>query len=729
MRYLKVKDSLYLFEQTIPQQEKSSKKETLNHIWIYDRSGSMYNLISGLADDMIIRSRTIPPGDTITLGWFSSDGGQFEFILKGFRVTEERDYKAVEDAINNNRTTIAATCFSEILLDTENIINDLAVISPNFALCFFTDGYPTVGNHKKELSNIHKAIENIEASLSSVLLVGYGDYYNKELMSDMAERFGGMLVHSADIKTFGVSMDSFLIDAREKDLKQMVDLACPSSLGLVFSVNGNSINIYQPNANQQIRYSPTKGSDNRIYILTDTYLKGATEVVFTDENVKGNDPDVEPFVKAAYAVSMILTQRTKTDMTLDTLACLGDRAFIDEVSNAFTNAEYGKAEASIQAAIVDTSARFKAGRNTKYLPDPNAFCLLDMLELLMVDENACFYPYHEDFDYKRIGIPTKTKEGYPKFVAADEVKCPLEGLTWNSTKLNLSIRAKINGTVELTEGWKEHGFEPVFRTWIYRNYSLVKDGFLNVLVLPVSLSEPSFKKLQSEGVIDSTEKWLTDEPNKIYSLRLDSIPIMNRAIANGKTSATELCRKAYQELELEAKIKVFKFLKDELDPEGTKLQKTPYTPEQEAFLETNGIGRNGYAPPVEKQEATDKYYAKEFEIKIAKHSSLPKVDEIRTKMKDGKAINPPGMLIKKGLEIYQTEAIDLAEEEQLKWLDQSAIKLKSELIKIRNDMQKTKFAIILGKKWFDEFTSRENNTLTVDNVEYTIAVREVEVAF
>lgn len=729
MRYLKVKDGLYLLEQTIEQKEKSSKKDTLNHIWIYDRSGSMYNLLSGLADDMIAHSKTIPPGDTISLGWFSSDGGEFKFILKGFKVTEERDYKAVEDAINNNKTTIGWTCFSEILLDTENVINDLAVISPNFALTFFTDGYPVVGNYKKELSNIHQAIANIEASLSSVLLVGYGDYYNKELMSDMAERFGGMLVHSGDLKTFRVSMDSFLTDAREKDLKQIVDLTFPSSLGIVFSVSGNSVNIYQPNAANQIRYSPTKGSDNRIYILTDTYPKAAKEVTFTDENVKGADAEVEPLIKASYATAMILTQRTKTDLALDALACLGDKALINDVSNAFTNAEYGKAEANIQAATTNTSDRFKSGRDTKYLPAIDAFCLLDMLEMLMVDENAYFYPYHQDFNYKRIGVPTKTKEGYPKFIAVTEVKCPLEGLTWNSTKLNLSIRAKINGTVELTEGWKEQGFEQIFPTWIYRNYSLVKDGFLNVLVLPVSLSESSFKKLQTEGVIIPTEKWSAEEPNKIFSLQLDAIPVMNRAISQGKTSATELCRKAYQELELEAKIKVFNFLKNELDPEGTKLQKTPYTPEQEAFLETNGIGRNGYAPPTEKQDATDKYYAKEFEIKIAKHSSLPKVDEIRTKMKDNKAINPPGMLIKKGIEVYQTGAASLDEENQLKWLDQSVIKLKSELIKLRNDMQKTKFAIILGKKWFDEFSSRENNTLTLDAIEYTIAVREVEVAF
>lgn len=726
MRYLKVKDNLYLYEQVVPQQEKGTKKETLNHIWIYDRSGSMYNLLSDLANDLIERAQTIPPGDTITLGWFSSEG-DFRFMLKGFKISEERDYKAVTDIINANKTTLGCTCFSDILLDTENVINDLAAISPNFALCFFTDGYPVVSNYKKELANIQKAISNIEASLSSVMLVGYGDYYNKELMSDMAERFGGMLVHSRDLKAFNVSMDSFLVDARERDLKQIIDLACPSSLGVIFSVNGSSINLYQPNDSHQIRYSPTKGSDNRIYILTENFLKESTEVVFTDDTVKGNNDQVEPFVKAAYAASVILTQKTKTDAALDVLAALGDKAFINEVNNAFTNAEYGKAEASIQSAITSAEERFKQGRDTKYLPAADAFCLLDLLELLMADENAYFYPYHEDFNYKRIGIPTKNKEGYPKFVAEGVIKCPLEGLTWNSTKLNLSIRAKINGTVELKEGYQEHGFEPIFKTWIYRNYSLVRDGFLNILALPVSISATSFSKLQQEGVIAAGEKWSNED--QVYTLKLDAIPIMNRSIAQGKTSATDICRKSYQELELEAKIKVLNFLKNELDPEGTKLQKTVYTPEQEAFLETNGIGRNGYAPPVEKQEATDKYFAKEFEIKIAKHSSLPKVDEIRTKMKDGKPINPPGMLIKKGLELYQDNAANLPEAEQLKWLDETVVKLKIELIKIRNDMQKTKFAIMLGKKWFDEFTSRENNTLTIDGIEYSITVREVEVPF
>lgn len=723
MRYLKIKDNLYLYEQIVPQQEKTTKKDTLNHIWIYDRSGSMYYLLSGLADDLIVRAQTIPVGDTITLGWFSSEG-EFRFILKGFRVTEERDYKIVADTINNNKTTLGCTCFSEILLDTENVINDLAAISPNFALCFFTDGYPVVSNYKKEVANIQKAISNIEASLSSVLLVGYGDYYNKELMSDMAERFGGMLCHSKDLPSFNVSMESFLVDAREKDLKQMVDLISPSSLGVIFSVTGNAVNIYQPNDSQQIRYSPKKDSDNRIYVLSDTYLKG-TEVVLTDKNVRGEDTETESFVKAAYAAAMILTQKTKTELALDILACLGDKAFISGVNNAFTNAEYGKVEASIQNAISNTTERFSQGRDTKFLPAADAFCLLDMLELLMEDKEAYFYPYHEDFNYKRIGIPTKTKEGYPKFVAEENVKCPLDGLTWNSTKLNLSIRAKINGAVELKEGYQEHGFEQIFRTWIYRNYSLVRDGFLNILVLPVSMSENSFNRLKAEGVIDLEETY--SDSNKIYSLQLDRIPVMNRAIANGRTSATDICRKSYQELELEAKIKVLNFLKNELDPEGTKLQKTPYTPEQEAFLETNGIGRNGYAPPTEKQEATDKYIAKEFEIKIAKHSSLPKVDEIRTKLKDGKAINAPGLLIKKGLEFYQANAANLSEEEQLKWLDENVIKLKVELIRLRNDMQKTKFAIMLGKKWFDEFTSRENNTLTLDGIEYSISVREVEV--
>ena len=49
------------------------------------------------------------------------------------------------------------------------------------------------------------------------------------------------------------------------------------------------------------------------------------------------------------------------------------------------------------------------------------------------------------------------------------------------------------------------------------------------------------------------------------------------------------------------------------------------------------------------------------------------------------------------------------------------------MLKIRREVQETKFAILLGKKWFDEFDSREDSNLTVDNNFFTIEIREVKV--
>jgi len=116
MRFFKIKDELFLVEKPI-QLDTVSDPEPTNHILIYDRSWSMCHELPQLVEDIIEKVKEIPIGDTITLGWFSGEG-QYNFILKGFKVTEERDYKTLEKAIRNNKKPVSCTCFSEILTDT-----------------------------------------------------------------------------------------------------------------------------------------------------------------------------------------------------------------------------------------------------------------------------------------------------------------------------------------------------------------------------------------------------------------------------------------------------------------------------------------------------------------------------------------------------------------------------------------------------------------------------------
>jgi hypothetical protein len=296
--------------------------------------------------------------------------------------------------------------------------------------------------------------------------------------------------------------------------------------------------------------------------------------------------------------------------------------------------------------------------------------------------------------------------------------------------LNLSLRAKIDGTVPLSEDAKKLGFTKEYPTYIYRNYTIVKDGFLNVTRLPVSLSQKSFETLQQNGVIEQGEVWKKD---RIIVLKLDAVPVINRAIAEGRTSAQDLLKKAVEEVKYEGEIKALKYLRDQLKQTTPMTQKSNLTDEQIEFLERHGIGKNGFNPPKTELDATDFYMAKEFEIKIKGLSSLPKVTDV-TKLTgdDGKVtpkkLTPGQQLVYNGLKSYWDSGVTAdSPKMQLHWLEGAIASTQSKLAKTRRYIQETKFAILLGKKWFDEFTSREENTLEVDGYNCSVSVREVKV--
>jgi hypothetical protein len=132
---------------------------------------------------------------------------------------------------------------------------------------------------------------------------------------------------------------------------------------------------------------------------------------------------------------------------------------------------------------------------------------------------------------------------------------------------------------------------------------------------------------------------------------------------------------------------------------------------------------------------TDFYMAKEFEIKLKGLSSLPKVGDVAKlfgddhKTKPAKALTVSQQLIYEGLRKFWTNPVATGVEArtQIGWLEFETKKTQTELTQVRRQIQETKFAVLLGKKWFNEFTSREENTLVVDGHTCTVSVREVKV--
>lgn len=680
-------------------------RDKVNHIWIYDRSGSMTYLLPDLAQDLIAHYKTVEIGDLISIGYFSGVG-VFRFILKGFvktdKVTCEEQFKKI---ILANCTPIGTTCFSEILSDASKIIEELTPLCSNFALMFFTDGYPVVPDYNFEIMAIFASIKRFHGRLSRSIFVGYGDRYNRELMSQMTLAAGGTLIHSSILPDFSEPMAAFVGGQVSPRWYVNVPDEIKDSLKWAFTVDPASNSITQYGIEDGHLSVDDSLSINDVWFITTRKPKETLMVAISD--IEG----------PAYAAAMILSQQLQADAALEVMGRIGDVEIIDRLNSAFTNEEFGQTESQIKSCVFFADQRFQEGHRLGYVPRRDRFCILDLVEMLQDDPTAKFYPYHPAFEYKRTGAKTRAKDGYPKFVPNEaNPGCNLDTLTWNDRRMNISIMARITGHIDLSDDCSAYGFSKQYPTWIYRNYTLVLDGVLNVRRLPVSCSATSFQILQANRVIPKQAIWSSDA---VYVLDLKKVPVMNRAIADSAMSARDLCRNMIIERKLEATLKVLKWKRNELDPDKV-VTTAPLSENQVKYLATQGITFNGFNPPKEELPPTDFYVAKEFEIKMLKFSSLPAVE--KTLAKDPDRLTDVEKFI---YESWQTVPEDIkktktTDDTRMKnlavsMLDHLIASRKSQLRELRNDMSRTKASVILGKRWFSDLTAREGAEVSVED--------------
>ena len=88
---------------------------------MFDTSGSMYGTIDNLAGDLIERAKSLPCGDTITLGRFSGTG-DFNFMLKGFKIADKMDVAVIEKMVKKEAYARGTTCFSGILNELDQVV-------------------------------------------------------------------------------------------------------------------------------------------------------------------------------------------------------------------------------------------------------------------------------------------------------------------------------------------------------------------------------------------------------------------------------------------------------------------------------------------------------------------------------------------------------------------------------------------------------------------------------
>lgn len=648
-----------------------------HHVWIWDRSHSMHWTIKGLVKDMIEHRKTLREGDLLSIGWFSSEGGKFSWSVVCHVVSQD-SLSAIEKVLNANAFTVGLTCFSEILGSLSSILDDAASFSPQATLLhFFTDGYPVVTDEALEEQHIYTALTALAPKLTAALFIGYGDYYNRTLLAQMASVVDGAVIHASNLETYGAEVRN-------------------SSQGVAprheVQLTGGILSAFYIRKGQVV--PATIDSTDRISIpldVAEVWVDDLTRMgEFTDDVLPG-----------AYGMAVLKLQQGRQDEAIAVLGATGDVALIEAVNNAFTIEELGACESALRDAIKFPKRRFMLGKKSGYVPDPDALCLIDVLEKLADNPNTRFYPHDPRFSYKRTGVPSTPMEGYPKFIKAEANPAATFQPEWAKTRANVNLQAKINGVIDL--GANDVGLDAAYYTHQFREYTIIKDGVLHTTTIAISTTRALYDWLKSVGVVDNGVSWKANQP---YAVNFAGMPMINRSFINNYRNISQLETNAKLEIAKMAALKVYKALLKELQPEKPFTDGT--TPEQGDFLRSKGVTPNGFNPPKIKAEAEDYYYAKTFEVQVVGLSSLPSMADLRKKLESGKPLTKGQALMDEHLKKYEALTNGRTDQERIEWLNKEIANQNATLELARTYIRHTMFAVIVGKMWFPELGGRRD---------------------
>jgi len=759
INYLKIKDGLFLANQTVALEAQKEKAVELHtqHIFVIDCSGSMSGELPTIRKDLYNKISTmLKPKDSVTIIWFSGRG-QYGVLLEDYNISSGISLEKVRDVINRHLTPQGLTAFKDSLVEVKEVVNRVRSNNPEMlhSMFFLTDGC----DNQYSTKEILKATSDLKEYLNSATMVEYGWYCNKELMAQMAQEIGGVHTFSQNFQDYEPYLTKqFTGDNKGK--RKYIQLDNTAKFDLVFNIVDNEIVLYKSNENNEILVS-IDGETN-IFYFTDKAVGTTMDPNFAEDMAsKGQD---HPMMQGLYASLFALSRKGDYNTVSEVLKYLGDAYLIVEKANTFGTQKINELEQKFKDAVNDKSKRYTEGYNPKLEPAEDAYCVLDLLEDLMSKDENLWYPQHEAFNYKRIGSKTVAKlaelseedrnrvndlldqnkldeahklleeiqKNMPtqlKFIYDGDLQpFPISDLVWNESRANLSVQVNYKGHVVLPTN--SFNLPAEFKTNQFRNYTLIKDGVVYNYTLPISLSKETFDKLQSNGLL----KGESFEANKIYVLDFSKIPVINRKMAK-TLSAKELFTNEWELTKLKAANAVYNFYKKKhFENLGAKFSET-YGVDAAKWLAELGLKEYGFTPPSKTEKTGEEIDVNVLEVKIEKLSSSIIKKDIETAEKkilaESKDLSPKEALTENAIrEFNQFLGLikDVKDKDKMleNWLYDKSKAFRSQKNKLMSDISKAKFLTIVGKNWFVEFTDRSQNemTLTIDSKELKFKVED-----
>ena len=763
----KIADKLFLVHQTLSHSKDAPKKAVevpTDHIMIYDCSGSMSWDLPKIREQVKKKlPKMLRENDTFSAIWFS---GRREcgILLEKEPVATLKDLQDVEKAVDRWLKPVGLTGFKEPLELATDLCAKLGGKGRAISVTFMSDGC----DNQWPRADILKAIEKLGPKVSSSTFVEYGYYADRPLLTAMAEKAGGVLIFAEDFDRYQPAFEAAMTKKATGAKRVEVDIKGDPIGGFAYALVDGDL----------MTFTATSGTVavpedlQEVYYLSPSSIgkqRGDVVAVSKDgANPKADSADVG-MLDGVYAATSLFAVRMKPDVVYPLLKSLGDVALIEQFSTCFGKQKYSAFMETAKDAAFGKTARWSKGWDPNKVPPEDAFTVLDALDLIQQDDKARVLLDHPDFKYSKIGrgrIDTsaqlteteleelrkltdalskekdvsKIKELNQKIAAFTEGKgealkfvqdpapdgYPILKLTFNEDRPNISFLTKKAGKIDLSKRLKDAPSKDIpasFYTFVYRNYAVIKDGLVNIDKLPVRVSSETFAKLLNEGIVTGGDKIGSNPETADVILDLKRLPVINRKMVKA-VSAKAFFETQWELTKSQAAQKVFNGYAKELLPEKkSEGFVAKYGDAGATWLKDQGItDYNGWQPPSTKQaEAKDFYMGKELKVSLKGLSSLPTLKEVREKVAKGGKLNAGGALMSEAVArvekflASETYTKSAAKEKVLQaWLDGEQRNAKEQVRKLIFTTAQTTFSLIVGQVWFNEFTSIDENELTID---------------
>lgn len=758
----KVSNSLHLVRHVLSNKSAPAKpvETPVNHVAIIDCSGSMYYDLPNIREQLKKRiPKLLGEKDTLSVIWFSGRG-QFGTLLEAEPVSTLKDLQEVNKAVDRWLRPVGLTGFKEPLEEAGKLVDRVGKKNGNpFALFFMSDGCDNQWNRQEIL----KAAEKTAGGLASSTFVEYGYYADRPLLTAMAEKTGGTLIFAQDFDGYSPLFEG----AIQKKVSGAPRVEVPVEGDVVgafaFALSGGDLYSFEVSDGKV----SVPEDLNEVWYLSSSAVGNSESDIRSLSKVVSKTGDKDDVVDASYAAISLFSLRAQPKVVYPLLQAVGDVRLIEQFGGCFGKQKYTEFMELSKAAAFG-GERFLDGWDPEKVPRDDAFTVLDVLRVLSADDDNRILLDHDLFKYSRISRArldtdetltaeeqekiadlsqriaseksvkklkelnlelaaiTGSKQKALKFVA-DKAKDGYEinNLVFNETRPNVSFGVKKTGTVDLsdriTKEVKKAGVPSKFPTYVFRNYTVIRDGLVNVEVLPVRLTSASVKALSAEMSSGRAPADLMKKVKGTTVLNLKGLPVVNRNMVKD-ASAKELFLKEWELTKARASQKVYNSVKKDVVPVVSKGFREVYDQDSAAWLQEQGItDYRGFSPPSTVQaESTDFYVAKELTISVKGYSTLPSLKDVRDRIASGKLTASAKLMVPAVEEVEKflnSETYKNASKQTSlfeTWIFDRFKESQSKVRQILFEMSQIRFSVIVGQTWFSEFSSIEEDSMDIE---------------